>query len=214
MRLLLVHTHQMLLTSYCTRHVGAYYGLYANLCVRLCIWCMHLSGSWCCQCLRLASDCAPFFPACMSLWAKLTDVVGHAEIVPAVPQFYQPNLCKIHGGSVGKCRQLDCSAWKCFCTSHAGMLRHTTHSCWQCHCPVKGTRPVVNGLAYGFAAFCTPFVNNSILVLGAACTHAPKGMLPRLPQLWTGNINSGMKLFALCMHHALGHLNSQLASCA
>ena len=48
-------------------------------------------------------------------------------------------------------------------------------------------------------------LNNSTLVLGAAFTHDPKGMLPRLPQLWTEIKDSTMKLCALCMHHAHAH---------
>ena len=51
-------------------------------------------------------------------------------------------------------------------------------------------------------------VNDSIL--GCCFTHDPKGMLPRLPQLWAEKTDSGMKLCALCMHLALCHLSFSL----
>ena len=49
--------------------------------------------------------------------------------------------------------------------------------------------------------------NDAMLVLGAAFTHAPKGMLSILPQVWTEEKDSGMKLCTLCMKHALAQLN-------
>ena len=44
--------------------------------------------------------------------------------------------------------------------------------------------------------------NASLLVLSAAVTYAPKGMLSRLPQLPKQKLDSGIKVRALCMHHA------------
>ena len=52
-----------------------------------------------------------------------------------------------------------------------------------------------------------PFSPESCTLSCAAVTHDNKGMLPRLTQLWTEKADSGMQLSALCMHHALGHLN-------